>query len=210
MPRGRSKSIVQKIANDVPNDSMDGNRLDNLLKVHGTHENVTSPPNQQTIKHTRAQSVSYLSGENRPHCLTNHLPEVHTTYPLTEAETQSIQARYLNTYDYDFILDPHHITVINDFQLDTILNFQNIVKRNKTQVKEFVDDTDNILSNVESMLSKYRKISHDTLDFDKEANELLIYKHRAKANTNKSTNTCNTLNTWILLPRTCHDRVLIY
>lgn len=173
MPRGRSKSIVQKIANDVPNDSMDGNRLDNLLKVHGTHENVTSPPNQQTIKHTRAQSVNYLSGENIPQCLTNHLPEVHTTYPLTEAETQSIQARYLNTYDYDFILDPHHITVINDFQLDTILNFQNIVKRNKTQVKEFVDDTDNILSNVESMLSKYRKISHDTLDFDKEANELL-------------------------------------
>lgn len=173
MPRGRSKSIVQKIANDVPSNSNDGNRLDNLLEAHSTHESVISTPSMQAFRLGRTKSVVYGSDDIKSQHESNYITPFHTTYPFTKSEAQNIQARYLNTYDYDIILDPQHIAIINDYQLNTVLNFQNIVRQNKVQVKEFVDDADDILSNVESMMSKYSKISHDTLDFDREANELL-------------------------------------
>ncbi|RCK64975.1 Conserved oligomeric Golgi complex subunit 3 [Candida viswanathii] len=173
MPRGRSKSIVQKIANDVPNESRDGSRLPDLLKESNTHESIPVSPLEQPFKLTRAQSVV-----GKPNGVANEYlfecnPYLHITYPLTSTESHGVQSRYINTYDYDIILDPQHISVINDYQLDTVLNFQNIVRRNKAQVSEFVENADDILSDVESMLSKYNKISNDTLDFDKEANELL-------------------------------------
>ncbi|KAL6453257.1 COG3 Conserved oligomeric Golgi complex subunit 3 [Candida maltosa Xu316] len=155
MTRGRSKSIVQKIANDIPNTTIGDIQVDHHITPHPT-----------AFKLSRSKSFCL---DDR--CVTEIPGPV--TFPFTEKESQDIHSSIMNSYDYDVILRPTDIAIINDLHLDNVLNFQNLVQRNKKQVRNLVHETDDILTQVESLLIKYNEISNDTLDFDSHANQLL-------------------------------------
>lgn len=170
MTRGRSKSIVQKIANDVPKLNNSENALDYLLKENGGENNLTHT--STTYKMSRSKSLSQEGRNNNMELEKVHYADS-ITYPFTKSEFQKAESDNINSYDYDTILKPRDISHITDLQLDNILNFKNMVQRNKVEIEVFVSETNDVLSSVETLLSKYNRISNETLDFDKRANELL-------------------------------------
>ena len=167
--------MYKKIANDVPKLNNSENALDYLLKENGGENNLTHT--STTYKMSRSKSLSQEGRNNNMELEKVHYADS-ITYPFTKSEFQKAESDNINSYDYDTILKPRDISHITDLQLDNILNFKNMVQRNKVEIEVFVSETNDVLSSVETLLSKYNRISNETLDFDKRANELLeLQKH---------------------------------
>ncbi|EGW32399.1 uncharacterized protein SPAPADRAFT_138253 [Spathaspora passalidarum NRRL Y-27907] len=157
MTRGRSRSIVQRIASDVPSSTEDHLNLG---------EDDTIQPT--TYRTARSKSVDIdATISNGIH--SGDLP----MFPFTNKESNNVWSQYIETYEYDVVLKPQDIQHINDLQIDNILNFQNNIVRNQQQIGEFIDETDSLLASINTLLVKYNQISSDTIEFDKEANDLL-------------------------------------
>lgn len=163
MPRGRSTSIVQKIASDVPS-FMD----DHLDLGDPTTETDVQPP---IWSRSRAMSDSQLN--DREKINSDLTDENLALFPLSSSESNTIWSAHTKIYDYDSVLKEVDIERINNLQLDKILNFNNNIKRNKNQIDKFIDEANDILKDIDTLMLKYNQISNETLDFDKESGELL-------------------------------------
>ncbi|KAG7663017.1 COG3 [[Candida] subhashii] len=164
MPRGRSNTIVAKIASDVPSFMED--HLD--LGEYDTTKQIPIPSSPKT-RRSRAMSDSQLIRIEQSPMIT----DAKLLIPLTGQEVNTIWSKYTESYDYDSVLKPQDITSINNLQLDKVLNFKNNIKRNKVQIDKFIIETNDLLEDIDTLMMKYNQISNETLDFDKEANELL-------------------------------------
>ncbi|KAI5954373.1 COG3 [Candida jiufengensis] len=152
MPRGRSKSTVSQIANDVP-----------IINETTTNFKHTPPT---TFKNSRSKSVS-------SHETKKSNPVIELISPFNELEKDQIWTNYINSFNYDMVLKPQDIHTINSKHLDKVLNFQNNLHSNQIQLQKFIDQTDNLLIDMDKLFTQYKKITNETLDFDKSANELL-------------------------------------
>ncbi|KAK6463777.1 Sec34-like family-domain-containing protein [Scheffersomyces coipomensis] len=159
--RGRSKSIVQKIAADVPSYNEDHLNLG---------DSRPSTPTASTYKLTKSKSLIELNG------IKHDEEEDQTTlldYPLNAQQSDKIWSTYIDSYNYDCLLSFQDINCINNLHIDNVLNFQNSCAINQVQIKGFMDETDDILNQIHSLLTKYDQISHETIDFDQESSHLL-------------------------------------
>ncbi|KAK6455593.1 Sec34-like family-domain-containing protein [Scheffersomyces xylosifermentans] len=163
MARGRSKSIVKKIASDVPQYEEDHLNLGSLIT-----------PVPTTFKLTRSKSFSEISAST-----IQKIPEVENgpenlpIYPFNKRESEKLWHNYVETFNYDCLLKQEDIEVINEIRADEILNFQYNITINQSQIEDFIIETDGLLDSVNELMSKYDQISHETLDFDKVSSELI-------------------------------------
>ncbi|KAK6197598.1 Sec34-like family-domain-containing protein [Scheffersomyces amazonensis] len=170
MARGRSKSIVQKIAADVPYYNEDNLNLgDRVHPVSGI---------ASTYKLTKSKSLTDITiTTNKLLSITNDID-----YPLTTKQSDQLWSEYIQTYNFDCLLNFQDISSINDMHIDNILNFQNNCLINQQQIESFIDESDGILNQIHLLLKKYDQISNETLDFDRESSELLnlqtSYQHK--------------------------------
>ena len=159
MPRGRSKSIVQKIAVDVPKYQEDNLNLGTL---------ATTPT---TFRLARSKS---FTSQTETRVEQKETPQFNQfMYPFDTKESALIWHEYIEKYNYDCLLKQETIEAILDLRLDEILNFQYNVLVNQSQIAEFIDETDGLLNSVGTLMAKYDQISHETQDFDKVSSELL-------------------------------------
>ncbi|ABN65790.2 predicted protein [Scheffersomyces stipitis CBS 6054] len=159
MPRGRSKSIVQKIAVDVPKYQEDNLNL-------GT--SATTPT---TFRLARSKS---FTSQTETRVEQKETPQFNQfMYPFDTKESALIWHEYIEKYNYDCLLKQETIEAISDLRSDEILNFQYNVSVNQSQIAEFIDETDGLLNSVGTLMAKYDQISHETQDFDKVSSELL-------------------------------------
>ncbi|ODV80415.1 uncharacterized protein CANTADRAFT_49337 [Suhomyces tanzawaensis NRRL Y-17324] len=150
MTRTRSKSIIQKISKDTPH------YAENL--DFGEKKSVGNRPRS-----------SSLDIQRPPVKISSITP----TYPFSDKEKASLWSNYINSFNYDCLLDPEHILAVNELETDEFYNFQDICKYNQLQVMEYITETDEVMDLVESLTLKYDQIASETIDFDTESSKLL-------------------------------------
>lgn len=153
MARNRSKSIVQKIASDVPT------YKENKLNLGSDLQEI---PTQYKV--SRSKSLS----ESKP-----SVRDEYKLYPFDERESNQLWSKYLETFNFDCLLPQEDIERINNYQIDNLLNFQNICVLNQQEIMSLMEDTTKINTSVEKLMTMYGQISNETIDFDKESSQLL-------------------------------------
>ncbi|CAK9436891.1 uncharacterized protein LODBEIA_P14130 [Lodderomyces beijingensis] len=160
MARGRSKSTVSQIANDVP-------VITNGISA--LHEKLGPATPPTSFRHSRSKSLSGREPKRQaePIAAGPHLT------PLDENDKSGLWNQYLESFNYDLVLKPHDIDQINIQHLDHVLGFQNNLRLNQQELNRFIKETDGLIENVDDLFSKYKNITSQTLDFDRSANSLL-------------------------------------
>lgn len=145
MARGRSKTIVQKIALDVPT-------------YREEHLNLGDPTLKSLpLKLTELAQIS----------------ETYSLYPFNDKESSKLWSKYLETFDFDCLLPEEDIQRINEYQTNDLLNFKNTCVTSRKEIASLIDQTDSIRDSVSTLRTIYDQISHENSDFDKESSELL-------------------------------------
>ncbi|CAI5757377.1 unnamed protein product [Candida verbasci] len=160
MPRGRSKSIVQKIANDVHNNTE-------------SHLNLDSPNQHQQDKQFASATTFKHSRSKSQESITKITKDFDNLYPFTNEEEETVWSKFISKYNHDTILKPEDIENVNNYQLDSVLNFKSCLKRNSQALNSMILESDDIIDALTNLLNKYNAISQQTMDFDKEANKLI-------------------------------------
>jgi hypothetical protein len=154
MARGRSKSLVQKIAADVPIYKADQLNLG------------TDKLERTTYKLSRSKSLaSYYP--NPKH--TSEKPQELQLYPFDN----DAWAKYTEDFNYDCLLNDDDIMAINNHQIDELLNFQDNCVKNNREILSLIKETIDISTSVQDLLTKYHHIASETSEFDTESNKLL-------------------------------------
>ncbi|EEQ41768.1 putative conserved oligomeric Golgi complex subunit [Clavispora lusitaniae] len=176
MTRERSKSVVQKIAFDVPSYKKEDLKLeDESIEARNVH-NPTIPtqphpvagPTQFTSRN-RAKSLSHLSlkGQNLAH----ELPV--TSYPFTEKERDQLTQNFLDTLNYNSVLDSEYIADINDLFDDEVLAFKSDCDMNIGQMRHIIAENKSILSQVNALTMQFDKVTQDTSEFASQSTALM-------------------------------------
>lgn len=176
MPRDRSKSVVQRIASGVPSFSKDELKLESesteaknlhnptIDRSHSKHE--ISPTT--FTAHTRSSSFSMDVKVDFRADTTNEL-----TYPFTEAEKEHMVLNFLDSLNYNSVLDSQHIDSINDIFDDQILSFKSDCDFNIGYFRGLMLESKNVLDNLTALTIQYDKVTKDTLDFATQSSALL-------------------------------------
>ncbi|KAK7678847.1 hypothetical protein QCA50_018149 [Cerrena zonata] len=145
MPRGRSKSIVQKIASDVPSYEEEVLNLGNNSKKDspiGKNAEKTVTANQLSrnaltnlMVSRRSKSFSYPSRET-----SSSDDQSCVLFPFSEKESEMLWLNHIETYNYNSVLDHDDLAVINEVPDDFILNFADNCAINIQNVNELIDD----------------------------------------------------------------------
>ena len=195
MTRGRSKSIVQKIANDVPKLNNSENALDYLLKENGGENNLTHT--STTYKMSRSKSLSQEGRNNNM-----ELEKVHQadsiTYPFTKSEFQKAESDNINSYDYDTILKPRDISHITDLQLNNILNFKTWSKGTRLKLSSLLVKQMTFCLVLKHFYPSTIESRMKLLISTKEPTSYWSYRSTTRRNMTKSIAICNILSNWIL------------
>lgn len=178
MPRGRSKSIVQKIASDVPSYEEEVLNLGNNSKKDspiGKNAEKTVTAKQLSrnaltnlMVSRRSKSFSYPSRET-----SSSDDQSCVLFPFSEKESEMLWLNHIETYNYNSVLDHDDLAVINEVPDDFILNFADNCAINIQNVNELIDDNKYILNTLDSLTIQYNKVSKDTVDFANQSTELL-------------------------------------
>lgn len=147
MTRTRSRSIVEKIASDIP-----------------SYKNLQS--HQDTPDIIKSRSFDSFKAIKT-------IPNDTKLHPFSEKEASKIWDEYIEAFNYDCLIDLEDIENINKNEINEIYNFRDNCEINTQQLRGLIDDTDSLISAVDSLKIKYNQISNETIDFDKESNKLL-------------------------------------
>jgi hypothetical protein len=153
MARGRSKSIVQKIASDVPTYKEDRLNLGAILEETPTQYRGTRSKSLTNV-------IQVLRDDNK-------------LYPFSDKEANELWSNYLERFNFDCLLAEEDIKRINDYQIDSLLNFHSICKLNQKEIGNMIEETSEIETNVGKLMVLYQQISSETSDFDQESSKLL-------------------------------------
>lgn len=179
MGRDRSKSIVQKIASEVLSHVGDDLRPENESKeARGIHnpilssrENVST--SQALLDRRRAQSFSLPKAI---HAGDNEKSQF-LLYPFTEPEQAALTETYLESLNYNSVLDSRYIQEVNDHFYNEILEFQSNCNRNIASFRVLLDDTKDIEMNLSTLRFHYDQVVSETEDFAKQST-LLLERHK--------------------------------
>lgn len=181
MARGRSKSLVQKVASEVPaysqgnadNDSSDTKSIHNpTLPKKLSHHVLNLEPTQ---KRGRAKSLNFGVKVK-----IDSLPEM-PIYPFTEAEKDALWMKCLDSLNYNTVLDSQLIDSVNDYNDDAILTFQTDCAMNIAQIDHLVEENQFILSSLNNLMFQYDKVSKETSEFATQATGLLQKQEELEA-----------------------------
>lgn len=151
MARGRSKSVVQKIASDAL--SYDEDTLGQNLEVRASFKPARSlslvsraDPQTTNLKRYRSNSLNNLD---------------------------VLWENQIKKYDSNLIIDEKSIFVVEDLNDDRYITFQENCEINKTYINQIIEKNNEILNSIDSLIIKFDKISNQTQDFDNESSKLL-------------------------------------
>lgn len=169
MARNRSKSVVQKIAKEVPTYSNENHHLESESNDAKNVHNPTLPypkiaPTQYSTRN-RAKSLD-------AHRVTTPRP-VTPLYPFTEAEKDVLWLAYLDKLNYNSVLDSEYIDGIHDLVDDSALAFKADCDLNINHVRTLIGSNKSILENLNSLMFQYDKVAKGTQDFATQATLLL-------------------------------------
>lgn len=179
MARGRSKSLVKQVASEVPaytrnsddNESTDSRSIHNptLPKGQSHHVVNTSPE--------RGRSKSFNVGVNVKEAVAQVMP----TYPFTDDEKDQLWMKCLDTFNYNAVLDSHHIDNVNDYSDDLVLSFQTDCNMNVSHIESLMRENEFMISSLNDLRLRYDKVSRETSDFATQATELLLKQNELVA-----------------------------
>lgn len=164
MTRDRSKSIVKRIALDVP--SYNDDKL-NLGETSGNQSPAGVIKADKKPKRNRSKSLS-LDKEYR-----DREEDTFHLFPFSKREHEYLWLKYINTYNYNSILNPDEIKKINNISNDFILNFQSNCQLNIENLNDLMDQTETILKSVNLLARQYDKVSSETSEFADHSTKLL-------------------------------------
>lgn len=180
--RGRSKSIVEQIASDVP-------AQHGASEVHLNLGKLTPPPpktttetktNGQVLQEDDESVVSVKSKKKasalgRSKSLTKLSSETVTVkrkvfdqlFPFTSEETELYWLKQVNALNLPSII-PFQLQL----KLESLLNqklqlFKNTLSTNVSSYELLLGETDSVLDQLDDLINKYSKISKETLDFER-------------------------------------------
>lgn len=176
MARGRSKSIVQKVASELPaysqstdNDSSDTKSIHNPTLPKNHPQYVYLPKRGRSKSLTVGVSVKVEVAPETP------------TYPFSEEEKDALWTKTLDSFNYNTILDSQLIDSVNDYNDDLVLQFQSDCNLNIAQIDEIVNENQFVISSLNSLMFQYDKVSKETSDFATQATSLLQKQEELKA-----------------------------
>ncbi|CAG85834.2 DEHA2C02640p [Debaryomyces hansenii CBS767] len=163
MTRDRSKSIVKRIASDVPSYN------DDKLNLGETSGNQSSAEVIKADKPKRYRSKSFsLDKANR-----DIVEDDFHLFPFSKREHEYLWSKYINTYNYNSILNPDEIMKVNNISNDFILNFQSNCQLNIENINDLMDETETILKSLNLLALQYDKVSSETSEFADQSTKLL-------------------------------------
>lgn len=179
MPRDRSKSVVQRIASEVPSYSKDELKLEgeatDAKNLHNptidrTHSRHDLAPTTFTA-HQRSSSFS-VDVKNEVNVEVLAIAK-ELTYPFTDAERDQMVLNFLDSLNYNSVLDSDHIDSINEMFDDQILSFKADCDFNIGYFRDLIKESKAVLDNLTTLTIQYDKVTKDTLDFAAQSSALL-------------------------------------
>lgn len=180
MARGRSKSIVQKIAADVPeyeDDTLGVGEPRNRASETRNGSSIVESPNgtkngtDGLLKALRGRAKSLEGPPSMSRKPTSHDTPL---FPFSPAEAERLWASHIDrTYNHNLILSDANISAINDLSQDFILNFQKNCDINTEYLDQLILENDTILDSLNSLVVQYDKISRETRDFAQSSTALI-------------------------------------
>lgn len=162
MPRGRSKSILQQIAEDAPQYSADHLNLgDDVITLDKLPEKSNFRFNK-----IRSKSFHQQSFTKRP-------LEKYCLYPFTPDEEKNLWSDYVSQFPYSSFLDDGLQAQIDKFQNDDFLSFVETCDVNINVMNKMEDHMDQVLTSLSSLVLQYNNISNETKDFADRSRELI-------------------------------------
>lgn len=176
MARGRSKSIVQKVASELPAYSQS---TDNDSSETKSIHNPTLPKNhpQYVYLPKRGRSKSLSVGVSVKVEVAPEAP----TYPFSEEEKNALWTKTLDSFNYNTVLDSQLIDSVNDYNDDLVLQFQSDCNLNIAQIDEIINENQFVISSLNSLMFQYDKVSKETSDFATQATGLLQKQEELEA-----------------------------
>lgn len=176
MTRERSKSVVQKIAFDTPSYKKDDLMLNDESTEARNVRNPTIPSQPHTVAgptqfNGRQRAISFSFLEEQVKAL--HIPSSSTFYPFTEEEREMLSQNFLDTLNYNSVLDLESIGNINDMYDDDILAFKTDCDTNIAQMQIIMAENKTILNEVNSLTFQFDKVTSDTRDFGSQSTALM-------------------------------------
>lgn len=169
MTRDRSKSLVKRIASDIP--SFTDEKLDlGLVSL----QNVLPAP----VNRPRSKS---LGSQNSSKSHKNTAQHHETLYPFSTGEYDHLWSAYIDTYTYNSMLDPRDIANIGQLPIDEALNFQHNCAINSRAINTLITDTNAVMATLDALVDQYNKVERDTSDFAKQSQRLLQDQKTADA-----------------------------
>lgn len=173
MARERSKSVVRSIASDVATYSKDNLRLANESKEA---RNVHNPILPELISSTiirssrpRGFSVSDIDTSSPRTNVVLGIP----LYPFSAAEEELLHQSYLDSINYNSVLDSKYIDDINNCADEAVLAFCSECDSNVSYLKSLLNDGENIMKKLTSLTSHYHTVMKETDDFAFQSTQLL-------------------------------------
>lgn len=175
MGRDRSKSLVKRIASDIP--SFNDGKLDLGLI------SLLAPP-LPSSRRPRSKSFDDVELKNdlngRKSVIKSAEKRDHVLYPFSTAEYNQLWSGYIDTYTYNSILTNEDIENIGQLPIDLALNFQHNCQLNSEAIEDLIRDTDTILAVLDRLVDQYNKVDRDTSDFAKQSQHLLEEQKKAE------------------------------
>lgn len=170
MVRMRSKSVVQRIASEVPSHSQGEIKLESESADAKNIHNPTIPRGHvEPTAFTGRQRALSLSMEVK----VDILPETQILFPFTEAEKERLVLNFLDTLNYNSVLDSDHIDSVNELYDDQILAFKADCDLNIVYFRDLIDESAAVVHNLSQLAVQYDKVTKDTLDFATQSTALL-------------------------------------
>ncbi|CUM62547.1 uncharacterized protein PRCAT00000099001 [Priceomyces carsonii] len=152
MARVRSKSLVKKIAADIPS-------------YQNERQDETKNAEQVKYKIVRSKSMTSCGIPKR------HVIE--RTYPLSKSEFETLWMEHISDFNVGMVLSEESIDNIELLKNNDLLTFKENCERNKDKIELLVRDTDIVLESLGRLLSSYEKIWNETYEFDSESTKLI-------------------------------------
>lgn len=180
MSRARSKSIVQKIASEVPLYSKDELKLEG--ESHDT-KNLRNPTIPSSQARHEVTPTAFTGHKRANSCTFDVLVDIDTnqssltsrefTYPFTDAERDQLVLNFLDTLNYNSVLDSEHIESINNLFDTQFLSFKADCDLNIAYFRDLMAESKAVLDNLTLLTIQYDKVTKDTLDFAAQSTALL-------------------------------------
>ncbi|CAK7909094.1 conserved oligomeric Golgi complex subunit 3 [[Candida] anglica] len=192
MTRGRSKSIVQKIASDLashngeldvlPERPVDLGESISSINVNNNNINVNNNGNIPQEEQWEQQQQSYIP-LSRSQSLWLPVrkkwtaqPASTSTYPLypfSSTEQSILWSKHIDKYNQDIIISDADIEAIQLQADSSILSFHQKCQLNLGSVTSLISQTDEIIQLLDDLTFKYNYVSRETSDFASKSQALM-------------------------------------